>query len=155
MGQTSYKNEGYLWFSDATEPIILNERHFSECNGVIYLRFDDYEVTVDGKGCILKRAGKVSLIPFIIEGLFLFDHRSYRLKMIDGKYLIFCKDLDVTVPGEEYSVMEYLPNRLGEEIEKVVMRRYWKEEADELCEGMMMLVPSEDVFAGFKRKSNS
>lgn len=155
MGNYNFRNEGYIWFSDATEPIVLSCDNIKGDNGNVCLSFNNnYTVKIDGGKCIVNKDGKESLIPFIIEGFFICNDTSYSIKMVDGKYYIFSKKLNSKSDNEEFSVMEYFPNRFGENISKLVFRKYWEEEADALCENMNVLTPTENIFAGFKFKDS-
>jgi CRISPR type III-associated protein (TIGR04423 family) len=154
MGNYNFRNEGYIWFSDATEPIVLSCDNIKGDNGNVGLSFDDYAIEINGGKCIVNKDGKESLIPFIIEGFFICNDTSYSIKMVDGKYYIFSKELNSKGDKEEFSEIKYYTNRFGENISQLVFRKYWKEEADALCENMKVLTPTENIFVGFEFKDS-
>lgn len=131
--------QGYLWMSDATEPIVLNDEPVTN--------------SLDP-----------SQNPFIIEGQ-LYDKVnsiSYSIKYADGKYLINSWNLNEELIGEgfEYTEKDAVPNprmlavaaKNSLKIENLYFRQYWHAEEDALCEGMKVLKPHALVFVGFKTR---
>lgn len=122
------KFQGYIWMSDKSSPRVVSA--LSE-----ELKLDD------------------SSNPFIVEAQ-LFDTQnqiSYSVKYVDGKHL--CKDYPLAAMGDEYTDKEFISNRI-DGVSKLKFRQYWREEKDELCENMKVLLPSEFVFVGFKTKED-
>lgn len=118
---------GYLWYSDEQQPHIYKEKE---------LEF------------IISSVERPS-IPFIIEGYLCSGKDSYSIKMIDGAYYIKHYDLE-TLSGL-HTTTAYLPNRFDSEpdIKKLEFARYWQAQPDDLCEGMEVLMPQEEVFIKF------
>lgn len=121
----SQNYEGYLWWSDKTTPIILNNEPIKELP--------------DGNN------------PFIVEGqLFDKEHdKSWSIRFIDGDYLINCFDLK-ELKGLDFITKSYLSNRFDGN-QKLYFNEFWRPEKDELCEGMVVLQPAELVFVGFNK----
>jgi CRISPR type III-associated protein (TIGR04423 family) len=125
------KYQGYLWYSDKSEPNI-----------------------VDGSNELKEPMNleKVSN-PFIVEG-YLYDEanqKSYSIKMVDGKYHAYCSEVPKEKEGADYKVenVTYLPNRMPSK-GGLVFKRIWRPKVDALCEGMSVWVPQEELFVGFK-----
>ncbi len=117
------KYQGYLWYSDKKEPQVLNDEMFE-------LEIDD------------------NANPFIIEGQLCDGHKSISIKYTDGQYVVKTNDLD-ELEGEIQEQMFY-SHRMGGM--KLKFKQIWKEQPDELCEGMRVLQPAELVFVGFNDK---
>ena len=135
---------GYLWYSDKTAPDVLNGVQLSDM-----LCPDEN--------------------PFVIEGQ-LWDETqqlSYSIRYvvsndgqhgISGQYIIQKWNLntDFPVPDFEYTELEAFPNKaFGKEVGKLLFRRYWKAEKDELCDGMKVLNPHALVFVGFNYRNET
>jgi CRISPR type III-associated protein (TIGR04423 family) len=142
------ENEGYVWLSDANEPIIIER--FSDNDGQVEIIFGEYSATISKDACSLKKDGKDIKIPFIIEALFVVDNVSYQIKFVDGNYIVYSKNLD-NVKDENSTAITYLPNRFEGNIKGLNFRRLWEKKEDPLCEGMKVLVPTVDLFVGFNR----
>lgn len=120
------KYEGYLWYSDSTEPKVYNH--------------EDLELELDNKHN-----------PFIVEGQ-LFDSKrniSISIKFVDGEYIIN----QYTVSENDYNkcnvtIKEYCAYRM-KDVKKLRFLQYWKEIPNVLCEKMSVLQPVELVFVGF------
>jgi len=136
------KYTGYLWYSNEQKPRIYRNKELEQ-------------------GIDLETPG----IPFIIEGYLRSEKDSYSIKMTDGAYHIqhyhlsdypFMKDKDGTVQtSDTCSVTAYLPNRFDKDIEKLLFARFWKKTPDNLCNGMDVLVPQDEIFIGFKLKNSN
>ena len=125
----SQKYEGYLWWSDAVTPKVYQNQQLPEW--------------------IEEMAN-----PFIIEGQ-LYDksnNKSFSIRFVDGDHLINCFDL-AELEGLDFIKKDYLPNRV-EGVSKLCFREYWKPVHDDLCEGMEVLQPAENVFVGFNCKED-
>jgi CRISPR type III-associated protein (TIGR04423 family) len=94
--------------------------------------------------------GEAVKIPFIIEALFVVNNVSYQIKFVDGKYIVYSKNLD-DVSDPNSTAITYLPNRFDNSVKGLNFRRLWEEKEDPLCEGMKVLVPTVDLFVGFNR----
>jgi CRISPR type III-associated protein (TIGR04423 family) len=145
MGQ--FNNEGYIWLSDANEPIIINKDNFLDTTNGITITFANYTATISDKTCTLTRDGKQVMIPFIIEALFVVNNVSYQIKFVDGQYIVYSKDLSSVT---DFTPITYLPNRFGDKIKGLKFHRVWETKQDALCENMDVLVPTVDLFVGFK-----
>ena len=117
--------EGYLWYSDAAEPVLYDHKEL------------DLEINDNAN-------------PFIIEGQ-LYDcarMRSISIKFVDGEYICSTYDvnpLDFNRADVELKVFH--SNRM--EGRKLRFLQYWEEKEDCFCEGMKVLTPSKQVFVGF------
>ena len=120
------KYEGYVWESDKQRPEIL------PASG---------EINTD-----------VISNPFVIEAqlIDLGKNESLSIKFVDGEYLVSrynltdYKDIDTT---EE----EYIPNQMPG-VDKLLFKRAWRLEKDEMCQGWDVLQPAELVFVGLKKQ---
>ena len=135
---------GYLWYSDKTAPDVLNGVQLTDV-----LRPDEN--------------------PFVIEGQ-LWDETqqvSYSIRYvvsndgqqgISGHYVIQQWNLKNDFPTSDFdhTELEALPNQaFSKEAGKLLFRRYWKAEKDELCEDMKVLNPHALVFVGFKNRKET
>ena len=121
--------DGYIWYSDKSEPEVFQSQDFE---------FDTDEI----------------VNPFIIEGQ-LYDAQkrvSYSIKFVDGEYI--CKTYENVskdvANGDDIMLKIFHSNRMDNL--KLQFLQYWKEEDDELCEGMKVLQPKELVFVGFVKE---
>lgn len=121
--------DGYIWYSDKSNPEVFQEKDFE---------FDTDKIDN----------------PFIIEGQ-LYDAQkrvSYSIKFVDGEYI--CKTYENVskdvANGEDIMLKIFHSNRMDNL--KLQFLQYWKEEVDELCEGMKVLQPAELVFIGFVKE---
>lgn len=117
--------EGYLWYSNKTEPKILNEEEFE-------LEISDNEN------------------PFVIEGqLFDADRMlSISIKYVDGEYICNSYNVDsLDFNRTNVEKKEFHSNRMNGY--KLQFLQYWIEKEDALCEGMKVLCPTKSVFVGF------
>ena len=122
--------EGYIWMSDASEPVIID--------GEIG------EVVLDP-----------AANPFIIESQLVSRSKeeSYSVKYVDGAYIARYHDLK-PLP-EEIGICEekkYFGHRMSGR--RLLFRQYWRRVPDPLCEDMEVLQPKELVFAGFISENN-
>ena len=119
---------GYLWKSDQQKPEVLQgDKEFC-------INLNDDET------------------PFIIEGnLWNKDTlTTISIKFVDGKYIIKTYTLtDEDLKNSDTITQKtFIPHRL-EGVHLLKFMQFWKEEKDELCEGMITLVPDKLVFVGF------
>lgn len=123
------KYEGYIWNSNETTPEILD---------------GEKEWGIEKEDCEN---------PFIVEGI-LYDKesgRSIRIAYFDGRYSVYEKIVSPSdKESEKVDKIDYVANRMENKVLQFL--RYWKEEADDLCEGMGVERPAEWVFVGFKNK---
>jgi CRISPR type III-associated protein (TIGR04423 family) len=120
--------DGYIWYSDKSEPEVFQEKDFE---------FDTDKIEN----------------PFIIEGQLYDDQKmiSYNIKFVDGKYI--CKKYEVESTDfnkKDVEIKTFHANRMDDL--KLQFLQYWKEEDDEFCEGMKVLQPKELVFVGFVKE---
>ena len=116
--------EGYIWRSNAQTPKLI---------------VGDFKEDLSVKN------------PFIIEGQ-LYDKAkrvSYSIKFVDGEYIIKEYRLD-DLKDADYTEQTFYANRRDDK--RLLFYQYWKEEPDDLCEGMKVLQPKELVFVGFNDK---
>ncbi len=124
--------EGYLWYSDSQEPIILERKTF-ECQ-------------LDNQ-----------MNPYIIEGQ-LYDKGakvSYSVKYVDGQYIAYrfnniTGDADSKDPHIVIENKSFCTNRMDSRM--LIFQQWWRERPDPLCEGMKVLQPAELIFVGFKKE---
>lgn len=119
------KYQGYLWYSDKKEPQVLN-------NEVFELEIAD------------------SSNPFVIEGQLFDGKKSISIKYVDGKYIVNTYDLDA-LDGVMQEQKFYSHRMDGKQLK---FRQIWKEQPDELCEGMQVLQPAELIFVGFNNEED-
>lgn len=119
------KYQGYLWYSDKKEPQVLHDEVFE-----------------------LEIADNTN--PFVIEGQLFDGQKSISIKYVDGKYIVNTYDLN-TLDG----VMQeqtFHSHRMEGKLLK--FKQIWKNQSDELCEGMQVLQPAELIFVGFNDKED-
>lgn len=122
--------EGYLWYSNAQSPQVIDK--------------EEFELTINDNHN-----------PFIVEGQLCDVHNrhSISIKFVDGQYII--KEYDFTeddFSNPEIEVKTFLSNRM--EGKKLQFLQYWRAEKDPLCEHMEVLQSAELVFVGFKTKED-
>lgn len=116
--------EGYIWWSDKSEPeIFLNTKAFT--------------TPTEGAN------------PFIIEGNFWnkISETSYLIRFIDGEYLVYkfeFKDVD----KKNITELDYLPHRMPE-VEKLKFKEVWIDQPDINCLNFNVLKPAFIAFVGF------
>lgn len=117
--------EGYLWFSDSNNPIILSGETYP---------FD-----------------QVNTNPFIIEGLLYCaeDEVSLTIKHTGDYHISIC---NLKQLPEEAALKEikYLPHRLSG-VNKVCFKQLWLAQPDPCCADMKVLTMKALLFTGFKR----
>lgn len=121
--------EGYYWESDKTEPTILNS------------------------GDKIERSPSAN--PFIIEAQYVDNTDvSHAIRYADGCYFeektSLREENAVREENVEYDDLIFESHRMNNR--KLCFRRYWKAEADELCEGMPVLKFWKMVFVGFGKE---
>jgi CRISPR type III-associated protein (TIGR04423 family) len=116
------KCEGYIWYSDKPQPKKIAAEQYS-------LELDK------------------SKNPFVVEGQIYSEDEetSYSIKYVDGKYIVIKYELGKL--GKIYDEKSFIANR---NVARIKFRQYWKQVKDDLCEGMITLVPAEYVFVGFE-----
>jgi CRISPR type III-associated protein (TIGR04423 family) len=129
---TNINYEGYLWWSDKSEP----------------------EMYLGDKPIDLP---KEVTNPFIIEGN-LWDKAnktSYLIRFINGEYWVYKFELK-GISKDLITEHKYLPNRMPENIKKLKFKEVWEEQSDDFCGNFKVLKPAYIAFVGFKnrRKSN-
>ena len=121
------KYSGYIWMSDAKEPIVLHNEEF------------DFS--------------KIGVNPFIIEALLYSEAGNISVLIRhSGKYHIEEIDLNNLQEGAELVDVEYLPHSL-KGVDKVCFKQLWIPEEDENCNGYPVLKMKALVFTGFKLKN--
>ena len=120
--------EGYLWWSNAQEPMVFQNE-----------ALPDWPGETDN--------------PFIIEGNIVSKENmlSYSIRFVDGEYQVNRYDLK-DLKDKEFISKVYLPIRFSPGIKKLCFKEFWKPVPDEFCENMQVLKPAETVFIGFNCK---
>lgn len=118
------KYEGYIWYSDANEPKILDSEDFK-----------------------LKR--EESENPFILEAQLFDGKTSHSIKFVDGKYIHKQYNLD-SLSAKVKTEKVFKMNRGGDR--ELIFNQYWDEVKDEENYDMPVLISAELVFVGFKNK---
>ena len=124
--------DGYIWYSNATEPKVL----------LANVRFEGLGLTTGEN-------------PFVIEAQLYAqsENKSYSIKFADGKYIALCYDLKALkdLEGVDVTPHRFLPNRM-KEVEYLHFKEYWHPVSDPNCNGIDVLQPREFVFTGFTLK---
>lgn len=122
------KYQGYVWYSDRTEPELLDNQEFE-----------------------LKQ--KATENPFVLEALLYDGEHSIQVKYVDGTYWVRdrCPEKMAAemISDENSDVVSYLPNRMDLNTRSLLFKRFWKKMPDPMCENMKVLVPQPLVFVGF------
>lgn len=129
--------EGYVWYSDQTQPMTLIGEKWS----------DELDATKN---------------PFIVEAQLYDKERkvSYSVKYVDGRYVAHRWDnVSREMENDEYSHCSFFANRVGKDKGETGLTlhfvRHWAEENDSMCaiseckDGMPVLQPKELIFVGF------
>lgn len=116
------KYEGYIWYSDATSPIV-------------YRGNDDIGFDLDDDDN-----------PFIIEGQLWDGKNSIGIKYVDGRYIVSRYEID----DVDHDVETYIAHRM-EGVSGLKFKRLWRERPDVFCENFEVLEPAGLVFVGFKK----
>lgn len=117
------KYQGYIWFSDSTEPDVIER---------------EYGVDIEDNAN-----------PFIVEGQ-LYDTESkvsYSIKYVDGRHVCI-KYVLAELEGESRE-QTYCSNKMNGK--KLKFLECWKAVPDSLCEGMEVLQMAENIFVGFEK----
>ncbi|OIP02307.1 MAG: type III CRISPR-associated protein [Bacteroidetes bacterium CG2_30_33_31] len=116
--------EGYVWMSDAKEPIVLNKETF------------DFS--------------KIGINPFIIEALLYCDGEDISIHIQHtGEYQIFEYHLN-DFSKKNLVEKDYLPHRLNG-VKNLIFKQIWMPEPDENCAGIDVMNLKVIVFCGFKK----
>ncbi len=119
--------QGYLWMSDSTDPILLDNEQIDQ----------DLE----------------TINPFVIEGQ-LFDavnRKSYSIKYADGESIVAEYNIDeLDALYGKPTKHRFASNRMKNF--KLCFQQYWKLQPDTLCENMAVQKPAAIVFTGFKKE---
>lgn len=128
--------QGYLWYSDQTEPETYNNK--------------PVELILDEKRN-----------PFIIEGQLYSDEekKSISIKFIDGNYIVKTYDFNArrfiapdSAVMTEGRVEQYIANSRLELSQPLNFIRAWKTEEDKINDNWETLRPTGLVFKGFGTK---
>ena len=112
--------QGYLWYSNEKQPQVFDNEAF------------ELEIADDAN-------------PFIIEGQLYDGKKSVSIKYVDGKYIVKSYETD-SLTGEFQEQVFHSHRMDGKRLK---FKQFWKEQPDDLCEGMKVLQPAELVFVGF------
>jgi len=116
--------QGYIWYSDRTEPEIIDMQNFSLEN---------------------------SEVPFVIEAQLcdVENQKSYAIRHVGGKTIVNQFDWSQMKEGwVKDKCKNYLPNRM-DNIKALKFVQYWKTNIDPFCLDMKVLEPACLVFMGF------
>lgn len=128
--------QGYLWYSDQTEPRISIDK--------------DIELHLDEK-----------INPFVIEGQLYSDEekKSISIKFIDGKYIVKTYDFNArrfiapdSAVMTEGRVEQYIANSRLNLSQPLNFIRVWKTVEDKINDNWRTLRPTGLVFKGFGTK---
>ena len=123
------KYQCYLWYSDQSIPVVLNNEEFEL----------DLSETAN---------------PFIVEGQLFDGKTSISIKYVDGKYLINKKEVKSSdFNSKDIELMRFIPNRIPG-VDTLLFLQYWNEYQDSYCEDMNVLQPADFVFVGFDNQVN-
>lgn len=116
--------EGYLWYSNATEPKILEGQQFSP--------------------------DQLTKLPFVVEGMLYAEKEkvSIRIVNIDGAYRIAKMTLEY-IP-KEYITTYFAKEQFGKNW-KIQMYQHWVEKEDAINDNRLVLCPTWSAFVGFKK----
>lgn len=127
--------EGYLWFSDADAPVVLDGEELAvDFDQVLTIKGRDYDLP--------------SKRVFIAEAQ-LFDKDnsiSYSVKYVDGQHLVKRYEVDRC---KETDLKQYYGNGMKKWLQFL---QYWELQHDSFCCGMETWVPKGLVFVGFINK---
>ncbi len=112
--------QGYLWYSNEKQPQVFDNEAF------------ELEIADDAN-------------PFIIDGQLYDGKKSVSIKYVDGKYIVKSYETD-SLTGEFQEQVFHSHRMDGKRLK---FKQFWKEQPDDLCEGMKVLQPAELVFVGF------
>lgn len=120
------KYEGYIWLSDQTSPIVLDNA--------------SYDFSQIGEN------------PFIIEALLFCKEKDFSIMVKHtGSYVIRKYDLKAwEAEAEATETKENLSHRI-KGVKALKFIQFWKAEEDALCEGMPVLKLKATIFTGFKK----
>ena len=117
--------EGYLWYSDANEPLIFEKQHINEAF--------------------------FTKLPFVVEG-YLYNRNqwvSLKIKHFDGENHFYQVHLD-KFQEDQKSPTTFVAQKVNGLVKRKIQAvQYWEEVGDPLCEGMAVLKPSWIAFTGF------
>lgn len=141
---TKSRFDGYLWLSDQTEPSLV-------------LHNEEFSMTIqDGVVSVLNNQIQLEPGQFVVEAM-LYDVEqqvSYSVRYVDGEYLIAeFKVNPLDFNRDNVQIVSYMGSYKSlEGLDHLQFLKYWKEEPDQLCEGMAVLQPQAFVFVGFVNK---
>ena len=116
--------EGYVWMSNNNKPDIIDGEYENELNP--------------------------SANPFIIEAQLFNGTSSYSVRYVDGRYHVLCYEVNPEdLLDNDVISRTFQSHRMEGKI--LSFLEYWKEENDELCMDMPVLVPAVMVFIGFDK----
>lgn len=121
--------QGYIWYSDATDPIVLDHEEFAA-------ELDEQKN------------------PFIIEGQLWNEtgHESIGIKYADGKYYVDRKTITAEdINKNKGDIETYIAHRMSG-VAGLKFLRCWEANPDDQCNGFEVLVPAGWAFIGFKQK---
>ena len=116
--------QGYLLYSNEKQPQVFDNEAF------------ELEIADDAN-------------PFIIEGQLYDGKKSVSIKYVDGKYIVKSYETD-SLTGEFQEQVFHSHRMDGKRLK---FKQFWKEQPDDLCEGMKVLQPAELVFVGFNNNN--
>lgn len=116
--------EGYIWLSDQTQGILIDKDKCISSQMPIYnSNYISEALLTNGSESI---------------------HYTYTHRPVIENHKI-PSDKNVTIVAKKY-----LPNRLGDKINFIKFNEIWEEKPDELCEGLMVLTKTKEIFSGFE-----
>ncbi|MFK7980425.1 MAG: TIGR04423 family type III CRISPR-associated protein [Saprospiraceae bacterium] len=118
--------EGYLWYSNAEKPEILQGQSFSP--------------------------NQLTKLPFVVEGMLYAakENISIRIVNIDGAYRIAKMNLE-NIPKEYVTTYFAKEEQFGKNW-KIQMYQHWVEKEDVINDNRLVFCPTWSAFVGFKNK---
>ena len=121
--------QGYIWYSDATDPKVLDNEEFAA-------ELDEQKN------------------PFIIEGQLWNEneHESISIKYADGKYYVDKKTITAEdINTHKGDIETYIAHRMPG-VAGLKFLRHWEANPDSQCNSFEVLEPAGLAFIGFKQK---
>lgn len=123
-----HKYEGYLWMSDAVDPIVLNGEPLPS----------DFNQTVN---------------PFVVEAELWDGKTSYAIHQAGNQTIVESYEVnEADFSSEDTDRTVYASNRM--EGKNLHFLEYWEEKEADACLGMPALTMTKRVFVGFKDKED-
>lgn len=119
--------EGYLWYSDALAPVMLNEQPVE--------------------------AEQFTRMPFVTEGMLYTKEEkvSIMIRFVNGEYIFTVVDLSTITPGWKLQTRSYLANSKLEKGLKIRMTHGWEAIPAAACSDFPEFRLQWTAFSGFEK----